>query len=209
MGSAFEGLTCQGEGANLSQNVARKLKGKFKQRQFLSVFPTGWSASCSGAGAISHSSLYPRLSAHCRCLKKAFMTLFIGHQKCTLDCATRFDDSSQVVVSPMSGWWPLPPSAMLGAGRPWVGSAGLAFCDLCLSALWAAEWPGLAGVSGRRGLQRPRWREPALLGLPGSLASRARVRQSLSLWPENERRHCDSLHFSFQRHNVCLLKDYR
>lgn len=45
--------------------------------------------------------------------------------------------------------------------------------------LW--NGPGLAGMSGRRGLQRPGWREPALLGLPGSLASRARVRQSLSL----------------------------
>lgn len=50
-----------------------------------------------------------------------------------------------------------------------------------LGCVRAVEWPGLAGMSGRRGLQRPGWREPALLGLPGSLASRARVRQSLSL----------------------------
>ena len=45
---------------------------------------------------------------------------------------------------------------------------------VCWAALSAAERPARVGASGKRGLQRPRWREPALLGLPGSLAARVR-----------------------------------
>lgn len=81
------------------------------------------------------------------------------------------------------------------------GLAGLASGDSCSPALSAAEGPARAGASGREACSAPAGGEPALLP--------ARVRQSLSLQPENERRHCDSLHVSFRRRNICLLKGHR